>query len=240
MANQRELNVGFVTEHEKLRQNTNSFWGPEGSPFTYTTSRWGLVSSREGSPDSDMESYQTVPTTGSSASAQAFLAAPPRSRLVEISPSPSPPPRLVKPPVLPYGGVISAEQRARRKARKGVLRPVASGSSSHKESTGSSHSKRRLRSPSPLEYAEDQPMKDREPSPDYSKWVPPLYFKRLEERLAKTDLGKPPSDEEQGRARFGIGWSSEDERAEASALQDLEESEIEGLVRTHTRRIPCR
>ena len=29
MEQQRVLNVGFVMEHEKLRWNTNSFWGLE-------------------------------------------------------------------------------------------------------------------------------------------------------------------------------------------------------------------
>ena len=56
MNRQRELNIGFVTEHEKLRRNTNSFWGPEMAPFVYTSSRWGVDSSREGLPDSNIGS----------------------------------------------------------------------------------------------------------------------------------------------------------------------------------------
>src|ERR1700729_1625519 len=69
MARQRELNLGFVSEHEKLHRNTNSFWGPEMAPFIYTSSRWGVESSREGSPDSNIgSSYQPLPTTESSVS----------------------------------------------------------------------------------------------------------------------------------------------------------------------------
>jgi hypothetical protein len=47
-------------------------------------------------------------------------------------------------------------------------------------------------------------------------------------RLAETDLGRPPSDEESGRAWFGIGWTDEAERVLA-----LEEADIAGLVDTH-------
>ena len=69
MERQRVLNLGFVMEHEKLRWNTNSFWGPETAPFVYTSSHWGVESSREGTPDSNIgSSYQPPPTTASSAS----------------------------------------------------------------------------------------------------------------------------------------------------------------------------
>ena len=54
--------------------------------------------------------------------------------------------------------------------------------------------------------------------------------------LADVDLGKPPSDEEEARSRFGIGWA-----AEAEAIQDLKDEEIKGLVDTHDSPIPhCR
>ena len=54
------------------------------------------------------------------------------------------------------------------------------------------------------------------------------------------DLGKPPSDEETAQGQFGLGWSSEEEREEVEAQEDFDESEIEGLLRTHTRRPPRR
>ena len=54
------------------------------------------------------------------------------------------------------------------------------------------------------------------------------------------DLGKPPSDEEVARGRFELGWSSEEERDEVEALEDFDESKIEGLIRTHTRQPPRR
>src|ERR1700728_1018436 len=50
----------------------------------------------------------------------------------------------------------------------------------------------------------------------------------------------PRSDEEQAWERFGIGWSSEEERAEANAYEDGEVEEIEGLLRTHERKPPRR
>src|SRR6202789_3818226 len=126
MARQRELNLGFVSEHEKLRRNTNSFWGPEMAPFVYTSSRWGVESSREGLPDSNIGSlYQPPPTMDSSASG-------PRSRfgkkkdryLSPISRTPSPPLLPTrKGPALPYGGFIGAERRRSRRqaARKGFF-----------------------------------------------------------------------------------------------------------------------
>ena len=99
----------------------------------------------------------------------------------------------------------------------------------------------RLRSPSLLEYAnKDKPMKEPEWSKDYTKWVSSPHFNRLGKWLAKVDLGKPPSDEEQARERFGLDWSSQEERVEIDAQEDFNESEIEGLIRTHTCRPPHR
>ena len=60
----------------------------------------------------------------------------------------------------------------------------------------------------------------------------------MSEWLANVDLGKPPSDEEAARSRFGIGWAEEAARAEAEARQDLEDEEIENLVDTHNSPIP--
>ena len=231
MARQRELNLGFVSEHEKLRRNTNSFWGPEMAPFVYTSSRWGVESSCEGSPDSNIgSSYQPPPTTDSSASG-------PRSRfgkkkeryLSPISRTPSPPLLPTrKGPALPYGGFIGAERRRSRRqaARKGVLCPVESPPISQQGSSTDPLclSPKRPRSLSPLEYVDDdEPMKEAEP--DWSEWVANPYLNRLGKWLADVDLGKPPSDEEQARAQFGIGWSSEEERAEVNAYEDEEVSQ---------------
>ena len=59
MQAQRQMNVRLVGQHEKLRKNTNDHLGG-WAPFTYTTSPWGLRSSREGSPESEGE-YVTAP-----------------------------------------------------------------------------------------------------------------------------------------------------------------------------------
>ena len=75
---------------------------------------------------------------------------------------------------------------------------------------------------------------------DWTEWVPNLHLNRLGEWLADVDLEKPPSDEETARERFGLGWSSEEEREEVEVQEDFDESEIEGLIRTHTRRPPHR
>ena len=63
MEAQRLMNVDFVLAHEQLRTNINTFWGPEQTPFAYTTSKWGRESSAEMSSDSD-DSYQTPPIMG--------------------------------------------------------------------------------------------------------------------------------------------------------------------------------
>ena len=65
MEAQHLLNVDFVSAHEQLRTNVNTFWGPESAPFRYTTSKWGRESSAEMLSDSD-DSYQTPPVVGSS------------------------------------------------------------------------------------------------------------------------------------------------------------------------------
>ena len=61
---QRQMNIDFVMEHEKLYQNVNAFWGPKSAPFTYTTSKWGRESSCEVLLDSDDSSYQTLSIVG--------------------------------------------------------------------------------------------------------------------------------------------------------------------------------
>ena len=87
-----------------------------------------------------------------------------------------------------------------------------------------------------MEYIKDELMKEAEP--DWNKWVHPINY--LERWLTSVDLGKPPNDEGMAREEFGLGWSSEDEREEVEAQEDFDESEIEGLLRTHTRRPPRR
>ena len=115
--------------------------------------------------------------------------------------------------------------------------------------TGSSGSSKRVRSPTPLEYVSDHQVQSlsrgpqegqpsREDSPDYSKWVPSGHFVKMSEWLANVDLRKPPSDEEEARGRFGIGWIDEAARAEAEAHQDFEDEEIAGLVDTHDSPVP--
>ena len=85
---------------------------------------------------------------------------------------------------------------------------------------------------------DDEPIK--EVKPDWSEWVSNPYLNYLGKWLANTDLGKPPSDEEQAREQFRLGLSSEEERAEVEVQEDFDESEIEGLIRTHTHRPPHR
>ena len=75
---------------------------------------------------------------------------------------------------------------------------------------------------------------------DWTEWVPNPHLNRLGKWLAETDLGKPPSDEETAREWFRLGWSSEEEREEVEAQEDFNESEIEGLISTHTHRPPHR
>ena len=53
-----------------------------------------------------------------------------------------------------------------------------------------------------MEYASDILKEEREGSPDYSKWVPSNYIRKMLEWLANVNLGKPPSDEEEAQGRF--------------------------------------
>ena len=235
------LNLGFVMEHEKLCCNTNSFWGPEMASFVYTSSHWGVESSREGSPDSNIgSSYQPAATMDLSASGHCVHRG--KKRVLQpISPTPSPPLLPTRrQPVHPYGGVIGAGRQAgKRLARKGVLILIPSLHSSQPESSRDPLlSPERVRSPTPLEYTDGEPMKEVEP--DWSEWVSNPYLNYLGKWLADVDLGKPPSDEEQARGQFGIGWSSQEERGEVEVQEDFDDSKIEGLIRTHTHCPPRR
>ena len=77
-------------------------------------------------------------------------------------------------PMLPYGGVIGAEQQQSRRqaAQKGVLHSVGSWSSNQQGLSTDPLllSPKRPRSPTPLEYVtNNESMKGVEP--DWSKWV---------------------------------------------------------------------
>ena len=113
MEQQKQLNLGFVTEHEKLRRNTNSFWGPEMALFVYTSSRWGVDSSHEGLPDSNISSsYQPAPTTDSSVLGPRVRFGKKKRVLSPTTRSPSPPLLPTRrQPMHPYGGVIVQEDK---------------------------------------------------------------------------------------------------------------------------------
>ena len=83
-------------------------------------------------------------------------------------------------------------------------------------------------------------MQEQEGELDWTEWVPNPHLNRLGKWLAEMDIRKPPSDEEVARKRFRLGWSSEEEREEVEAQEDFDESEIEGLISTHTCSPPCR
>ena len=125
MQAQRQMNVWLVGQHEKLRKNTNDHLGG-WAPFTYTTSPWGLRSSREGSLESEGE-YVTAPVHQSSSSPEPIPVPPPTNALKEHTPSP---PRSVSPPISqerqprrsgplhPYGGARSLQKAKDRRRRR--------------------------------------------------------------------------------------------------------------------------
>ena len=125
MAAQRVMNVKLVTQHEKLRKNTNDHLGGT-APFMYTTSPWGLRSSREGMPESKGE-YVTAPVHQSSSLPEPIPIPPPINALKEPTPSP---PRSVSPtlsqerqprrlgPLHPYGGARSLQKAKERRRRR--------------------------------------------------------------------------------------------------------------------------
>ena len=216
MEAQRLLRVDFVSAHEQLRTNVNAFWGPESAPFCYTMSKWGRESSVEMSSDSD-DSYQTPPIMGSLQWDHQQGVHPQGEIMAEeagvtcwsakswksLSSIQS------QPHVLPSGGLMRIRRHRGRRPAKGKLVKASWTNPSRKSvETGSSGSLKRVRSPTPLEYAsdhqvpsssrvppEDQP--SREGSPDYSKWVSSDYFGKMSAWLANVDLGKPLSDEEE-------------------------------------------
>jgi hypothetical protein len=233
------MNVDFVSAHEQLCNNVNAFWGPEQAPFSYTTSKWGRESSVELSSDSD-DSYQTPPMVKGSSrwdqfqEDQSSRGDGEKSLLKRSMPSLS---SLRSQPLMPRsGGPIQTFKRWGRQAQGKLVKASWTRSSKSPEETGSFNSPRRkvVRSPSSLEYLSDVPREERDrTSPDWSRQVPGDYFLRMDLRLAEVDLGRPPCDEESGRARFGIGWTNEAERIEAERVLALDDANIAGLVDTH-------
>ena len=93
---QCQMNLRLVTQHEKLRHNLNDHLGGT-APFVYTTSPWGLNSSREGSIASSNGEYVTAPVQESSQSTAPIPIPPPGVHALEelapllpISQPPSP------------------------------------------------------------------------------------------------------------------------------------------------------
>ena len=76
MEAQRQMNLRLVTQHEKLRRNLTDHLGGT-APFVYTTSPWGLDSSREGSIASSNGEYVTAPVQESSQSTAPIPIPPP-------------------------------------------------------------------------------------------------------------------------------------------------------------------
>ena len=108
------MNLWLVTQHEKLRRNLNDHLGGT-MPFMYTTSPWGLDSSREGSVVLSSGEYVTAPVQESSQSTVPIPIPPPGVHVLkELAPSPpiSQPPS----PSLSFGGgkvlCVAAKMRA--------------------------------------------------------------------------------------------------------------------------------
>ena len=110
------MNLRLVTQHKKLCHNLNDHLGGT-APFVYTTSPWGLDSSREGSMASSNGEYVTAPVQESSQSTAPIPIPPPGVHaLEELAPSPpiSQPPSLV----LSYGGGRVLHTTAKMRALK--------------------------------------------------------------------------------------------------------------------------
>ena len=127
---------------------------------------------------------------------------------------------LSQPCVLPSGGPTWILKQHGQQAKGKLIKVSWTNLSKKSVETGSSGSLKRVRSPTPLEYALDHPvlslskvhqevLPSHEGSPDFSKWASSDYFGKMMEWLADVDLGKPLSDEEEARSWFGIGWAEE-------------------------------
>ena len=131
------MNLRLVTQHEKLRHNTDDHLG--GSvPFVYSTSPWGLDLSREGSIALSREEYETAPGQELSQSTAPIPILPPGVHaLKELAPSLpiSQPPS----PRLSYGGGRVLCTTTKMRALKAQQRRSIQGVecvSSNKESSG--------------------------------------------------------------------------------------------------------
>ena len=87
MEAQHQMNLRLVTQHKKLRHNLNDHLGGT-APFVYTTSPWGLNSSREGSTVLSNGEYVKAPVQESSQSTAPIPIPPPGIHaLKELAPS---------------------------------------------------------------------------------------------------------------------------------------------------------
>ena len=238
------MNLRLVTQHEKLHRNLNDHLGGM-APFVYTTSLWGLDSSREGSIASSNGEYMTAPVQESSQSTAPIPIPPPGVHALEES-APLPPISQPLSPVLSYGGgrvlCTAAKMRALKAQQHRSTRGVGY-SSSHKESLGSSGpvgpspKKPSSKASSPgLEYADEYTQKVVEACP--LRYADPEVVKRwMEEQVPyEVTIGKAPldfSDESTGQKKTGLGWLEVEEVCQAEALLEEEDAEIEGLVATH-------
>ena len=238
------MNLRLVTQHKKLHRNLNDHLGGT-APFVYTTSPWGLDSSREGSIASSNGEYVMAPAQESSQSTVPIPIPPPGVHALEEL-APSPPISQPPSPVLSYGGGrvlrTAAKMRALKARQRRSTRGVGS-SSSHKESSGSSGpvgpslKKPSSKASSPgLEYADKYTQKVVEACP--LRYADPEVVKHwMEEQVPyEVTIGRAPldlSDESTGRKKAGLGWSEVEEVRQAEALLEEEDAEIEGLVATH-------
>ena len=154
---QRQMNIDFVVEHKKLHHNIDAFWGPENIPFSYMTSKWGEESSREVLSDSD-NSYQTPPLMDSSQWDQlqevqllrgdGETSLSPRRQLSLSS-------LWSQPHVLLSGEHTQILKRRGCQTKGKLIKASWTNSFKMGVETGSYNSSKRVRSPTPLEYALD-------------------------------------------------------------------------------------
>ena len=244
MEAQHQMNLRLVTQHEKLCRNLNNHLGGMAL-FVYTTSPWGLDSSREGSMASSNGEYVTAPVQESSELTAPIPILPPGVHALEEL-APSPPISQPPSPVLSYGGGRVLRTAAKMRALKVCQRRSVQGvgsSSSHKESSGLSGpigpSLKKLSSKvsSPgLEYADEYTKQVIEACP--LRYTDPEVVKRwMEEQVPyEVTIGMAPlglSDKSTGRKKTGLGWSEVEEVRQAEALLEEEDVEIEGLIATH-------
>ena len=238
------MNLRLVTQYEKLCDDLNDHLGGT-VPFLYTTSPWGLDSSREGSIASSNGGFVVAPVQESSQSTAPIPILPPGVHALEEL-APSPPISQPPSPSLSFGGgkvlCAAAKMRALKAHQHRSIRGVGS-SSSPKESSGLSGpigpSLKKLSSKvsSPgLEYADKYTKQVVEACP--LRYTDLEVVKRwMEEQVPyKVTIGMAPldlSDESTGWKKTGLGWSEVEEVHRAGALLEEEDAEIEGLVTTH-------